>query len=359
MPDHDITGTAEAGHHGAGPLDRHLASFAEHLIAQGYARKTRRAQLSLVRALNRWMVHRRIPLAGLDEHVGKAFLRARHARRRRGAASTLGQLLTHLRVRGVILDPSPVVDESPRAQLERRYHDYLRVERGLATTTVQTYVWIARRFLTEQRDEAWSSLGTLSVTDVAAFIQRHAHAGSPGRAKMLVTALRALCRFLFQTGELGIDLSAAVPTVPDWRLATIPRSLTPEQVERLLTACDRRTATGRRDYAILLLLARLGLRAGEVVALELEDLHWRTGEVTIRGKKGLRHDRFPLPADVGAAVATYLRERPASAMRRVFLCMRAPRRSFQGPGAVTTIVVRRQLLLPVSDNYSCRRRVGE
>jgi site-specific recombinase XerD len=128
--------------------------------------------------------------------------------------------------------------------------------------------------------------------------------------------------------------------VPDWRLATIPRSLASEQVERLLTACNRRTTTGRRDYAILLLLARLGLRAGEVVALELEDLHWRAGEITIRGKKGLRHDRFPLPADVGRALATYLRERAPSVTRRVFLCMRAPRRSFRGPGAVTTIVRR-------------------
>lgn len=158
---------------------------------------------------------------------------------------------------------------------------------------------------------------------------------------MMVTALRALFRFLFQAGELGIDLGAAVPTVPDWRLATIPRALAPQEVEQLLAACDEKTATGRRDRAILLLLARLGLRAGEVVALELDDLHWRAAEITIRGKKGLRHDRFPLPKDVGAAVATYLRrDRVPSAARRVFLCMRAPRRSFAGPGAVTTIVRR-------------------
>ena len=116
-----------------------------------------------------------------------------------------------------------------------------------------------------------------------------------GRAQLMTTALRALFRFFFQTGEMAVDLSAAVPTVPDWRLATLPRSLAADDVERLLTACDRQTPTGRRDYAILLLLARLGLRAGEVVALELDDLHWRTGEITIRGKKGRRHERFPLP----------------------------------------------------------------
>lgn len=340
MPDRGITGRAAAERHGAGPLDAHLASFAEHLIAQGYARKTRRAQLSLVRAFDRWMAHHSIPLADLEERIGEAFLRAPQVRRRRGAASTLGQLLTHLRARGGILCPGPIVDESPRGQLERRYHQYLRAERGLATTTVQTYVGVVRQFLTEQRGEAWSSLGTLSATDVATFIRRHARAASPGRAKMLVTALRSLCRFLFYTGELRVDLSAAVPTVPDWRLATIPRALVPEDVERLLTACDTQTATGRRNRAILCLLARLGLRAGEVVALELEDIHWRTGEITVRGKKGCRQDRLPLPADVGTALATYLRERGPSGTRRVFLCMRAPRRSFAGPGAVTTIVRR-------------------
>jgi integrase/recombinase XerD len=145
---------------------------------------------------------------------------------------------------------------------------------------------------------------------------------------------------LFQTGEMAVDLSATIPTVPDWRLATLPRFLASEDVERLLTACDRRTPTGRRDYAIVLLLARLGVRAGEVVALALEDLHWRTGEITIRGKKRLQHDRFPLPADVGAAVVAYLRDRGHSQTRRVFLCMRAPRRSFAGAAAVTTIVRR-------------------
>jgi site-specific recombinase XerD len=240
----------------------------------------------------------------------------------------------------VIVAPPPLVDESPRAQLERRYEQYLRAERGLVPTTVQTYLGFFRQFLTEQRGETWSSLGTLSLSDIAVFVQRHARGGSPGRAQLMTTALRTLFRFLFQTGATAVDLSATVPTVPDWRLATLPRSLASDDVERLLTACDRQTPTGRRDDAVLLLLARLGLRAGEVVTLELDDLHWRTGEITIRGKKGLRHDRFPLPADVGTAVAASLRDRGPGETRRVFLCRRAPRRSFAGPGAVTTIVRR-------------------
>jgi site-specific recombinase XerD len=286
------------------------------------------------------MARHDVSLADLDEHIVETFLRTAPDRQRRGGRSTLSHLLTHLRTQGAIVTPPPVLDESPRAQLERRYQQYLRAERGLVSTTVQTYLGFFRQFLTEQRGEAGSSLETLSASDIAAFVQRHARGGSPGRAQLMTTALRALCRFLFQTGEMAVDLSATIPTVPDWRLTTLPRSLASEDVERLLTACARPTPTGRRDYAIVLLLARLGLRAGEVVALELDDLHWRPGEITIRGKKGLRHDRFPLPADVGAAVAAYLRDRGLSQTRRVFLCMRAPRRSFAGPGAVTTIVRR-------------------
>lgn len=328
---------------GGGPLGPHVDSFAEHLVVVGYAQATIRSQLQLVAACDRWMARHQIAIADLDEHMVAAFLDEPRCRRRRqrGSASTLGRLLVQLRAQGAILSPPPVPDDSPRAQLERRYQRYLRVERGLSNTTVQTYLTFLRQFLTERLGEAESSVATLSAADVSTFVRRHAHAASPARAKMMVTALRALFRFLFHTGELGVDLRDAVLTVPDWRLASIPRSLAAQEVERLLAACDQQTATGRRDHAILLLLARLGVRAGEVVALELEDIHWRVGEITIRGKKGLRHDRFPLPADVGTALATYLRrDRPSSSGRRVFLCMRAPRRSFAGPGAVTTIVRR-------------------
>jgi site-specific recombinase XerD len=156
----------------------------------------------------------------------------------------------------------------------------------------------------------------------------------------MTTAFRSFFRFLFQSGELQVDLSAAVPTVADWRLSTIPKYLIPDEVERVVSSCDRQTSTGRRDYAILLLLARLGLRAGEVVALELDDIDWRAGEILVRGK-GLLHDRMPLPVDVGQALTSYLRmDRPACKTRRVFVCMKAPRSGFTGPSTVTTIVRR-------------------
>jgi site-specific recombinase XerD len=326
----------------AGPVAPHINSFIEHLASVGYRRATIRNQRSLVRTFDRWISDHHVTLADVDEHVVDAFLDEPSSRRRRqrGSGATLHRLLTYLRTHGVTRPTVVVVDDSPLAQLEKRYRHYLRGERGLCATTVLTYVGFLRQFVSEHVGAAAASFATVSASDVATFVRRHARAASPGRAQLMTTALRAMFRFLFHAGELAVDLSAVVPTVPDWRLATLPRSLAPEHVERLLAACDRQTATGRRDYAILLLLARLGLRAGELVALELDDLHWRTGEITIRGKKGLRHERFPLPADVGDALATYVRNRPPIETRRVFLCMRAPRRSFRGPGAVTTIVRR-------------------
>ena len=157
----------------------------------------------------------------------------------------------------------------------------------------------------------------------------------------MVAALRSICHFLWQRGAIDRDLAAGVPRMPDWRLATIPKYLGPEEVERLLQACDVQAAVGRRDHAILLLLARLGLRAGEIIALELDDIQWRAGEILVRSSKRLPQDRLPLLTEVGEAIATYIRrDRPSHRTRRVFLCMKAPRRGFSHPSTVSTIVRR-------------------
>jgi integrase/recombinase XerD len=325
----------------AGPVRQYSDAFAGQLTTLGYVRSTIQAHVQLLAAFDRWMSRHHLVAADFDERVIGAFLqepRSRRHTRRHGGASLLDRFLRHLRALGVLASPTPVLDPSPRAHLERAYRQYLRAERGLCATTIHNYVTFGRHFLTERLSEA-CPVGTLTAVDVSAFVRRHARDRGPATAKMMVTALRALFRFLFQAGTLAVDLSAAVPTIPDWRLATIPKAIAPDEVERLLRACDLKTAIGRRDRAVLLLLARLGLRAGEVVALELDDIDWRAGEIVIRGKKGLRHDRFPLPAEVGQALATYLhRDRPQSASRRVFFCMRAPRRAFASRRAVTTIV---------------------
>jgi site-specific recombinase XerD len=156
----------------------------------------------------------------------------------------------------------------------------------------------------------------------------------------MATALRSFFRFLFQDGQTDGDLARAIPAVPQWRLAEVPKYLEPEEVERVLRACQRDTTGGRRDQAILLLLARLGLRASEVIALELDDIDWRAGVLTVRGK-GCSHDSLPLPADVGQALASYLRHhRPPCTTRRLFVRTRAPHRGLANPSSLSTIVTR-------------------
>ena len=163
------------------------------------------------------------------------------------------------------------------------------------------------------------------------FILREIQRVSRSQGKVVVTALRSFLRFLLQRGAIQTDLARTLPGVASWRLSHLPKSLPPEQVERLLACCDRSTPTGKRDYAILLLLARLGLRGGEVLAMTLDDLDWERGEIVVRGK-GQRLERLPLPAEVGAALACYLCDvRPACATRRVFIRMKAPQQGLAGP----------------------------
>ena len=223
------------------------------------------------------------------------------------------------------------------AHILKRYETYLLSERGLVSHTILEYQFFVHKFLQERFRGRPLFLKALKASDISDFVLRHTPSK---RAQLMTTAFRSFFRFLLEKGELQADLAASVPTVANWRLSTVPKYLTPKEVELVLKACDRRTAVGRRDYAILLLLARLGLRAGEVVALQLEDIHWRTGEILVRGK-GLLHDRMPLPADVGGALASYLRrDRPPCPSRRVFVCTKAPRRGFAGPSTLTTIVRR-------------------
>jgi site-specific recombinase XerD len=205
---------------------------------------------------------------------------------------------------------------------------------------VQYYLATVRRFLRERFGMQPLRLNALCPRDVTGFMVQQARRYRPGHAKLLATALRSFFRFLLQQGAITNDLAQAVPTVANWSGSTLPKFMNAEDVERLLQSCDRTTSQGQRDYAILLLLARLGLRAGEVAALTLDDLDWESGALLVRGK-GARQDRLPLPHEVGEALVAYLREaRPPSAIRQVFLCLRAPRRGFAGGQAVGTVVRR-------------------
>jgi site-specific recombinase XerD len=224
--------------------------------------------------------------------------------------------------------------------LIREFEAFLHCERGLSRSTVISYLPVVRRFLDERFGRKALHLEQLRPQDCHGFIVREIQRVSRSHGKGAITALRSFLRFLLVRGAIQIDLARTLPGVASWRLSHLPLSLPPEQVERLLARCDCNSPTGKRDYAILLLLARLGLRGGQVVAMTLDDLDWERGEIVVRGK-GQRLERLPLPAQVGAALVRYLCEvRPACASRRVFIRMKAPRQGLAGPVAICCIVRR-------------------
>ncbi len=278
----------------------------------------------------------------LGEHIIETFLKElrQQGRLRRGQGLTILRFLVYLRSQGIVPYPEPVYDTSPLAELEHQYESYLRTERGLTTATVVSYRPIVHRFLVHQYGDGPVHLEALDASTISSYILAHADSKTIKSAQLMVTALRSFFRFLLRDAKIQVDLAVCVPSVADWRLSAVPKYLTEEEIQRLLDACDRATSTGRRDYAVLLLLIRLGLRAGEVVALELDDIDWRAGEMMVRGK-GLIHDRLPLLTEPGEALATYLRtDRPQSPTRRVFVRMKAPHTGFAGPSTVSTIVRR-------------------
>ena len=230
--------------------------------------------------------------------------------------------------------------ESPATatgQLLARYASYLAAERGLAQTTVALNVRLVRPFLLQREHERDGrlDLDQLTAAEVRAFVVAQSRQRP---VKRIVSALRSLLGFLHVDGAIGAPLAGAVPSPAGWTLTGLPKALDARQIAAMLASCDLRTATGRRDRAILLLLARLGLRAGEVAALGLGDIDWRRGEITVCGKRG-RRDRLPLPADVGEAIVAYLHAgRPKDALdRAVFIRAQAPRRALTYPG-ITEIV---------------------
>jgi site-specific recombinase XerD len=342
MIDQFYSPRVKLGHFCCGPLAAHINGFAGYLSSQGYATQTAHLKIRLSADLSTWLSRRHLSIEEVEEEQVDAFLktRAKELRLRRGDGRTLTQLLHYLRRVGAILTPSAVRSDNPRDRITRDYARFLVDQRGLSQATVANYVPIARGFLETRLGVGKLSLNKLRVTDVTDFIVRGSSTGSPRRVQLNASALRSFLGFLTQAGKVTANLAASVPTVANWRLAELPQFLEPAQVEKLLRGCNQKTQTGRRDYAVLLLLARLGLRAGEVVHLTLENINWEAGEILVRGKSA-REDRLPLPPDVGRALAAYLkRDRPACSCRRVFIRMRAPRQGFSSSVAVCDILRR-------------------
>jgi site-specific recombinase XerD len=275
----------------------------------------------------------------VDEASVEGFLQRDPGIVHSGEAAPLRRLVAMLRKIEVTLAKPP----EPRnclQQITDEYRRYLIQERGLVEATLVNYVPFAEQLLFNRFGNGDLNLAELSVTDITKFLQDRAHQLSPGRAKLLVTALRSFLRYLQHQGEILVDLARCVPPVATWSLSTLPKFLPAGAVQRVLDHCDRNTTVGKRNYAVLLLLARLGLRACEIVALNLEDIDWDKGRITIRCKGG-RWAQLPLPDDAGEAIALYLRSgRPRCTCRRVFLRHRAPMRGFAHSITVSTIVRR-------------------
>lgn len=325
-----------------GPLGLYVDGFAAFLKDRGHPRSSARDKVRLVADLSRWLQRRPLLVAELREETIEQFLRGRKRRLhiRPGDKACLHLLLKYLRKTGVVTtDPSSVQDDALHP-VEHDFSQYLVQERGLAQATLLNYLSDVHRFLSFRFGKGRIQLCKLRPVDVIQFVQSLSGTLSPKRVQLAGTALRSFFRFLRFSGKIGTDLAACVPRVPDRRLAALPKFLPPEQVERLLKCSRNDTATGRRDHAILLMLARLGLRAGDIVGLALEDIDWDKGEIRLRGK-GTRQDSLPLPHDAGKALATYLREgRPECSTRRVFVRHYAPHKGFASSAAVCTIVKR-------------------
>jgi site-specific recombinase XerD len=324
-----------------GPLAPHIVSFSKWAIGQGYAPYSLRRRIQIAVGFSRWLAEKSVRLPSVSSRHFDQYLRYRERRRQvlNGDATALKQLLDFLRDHDVIaVEKIRQRRLSPLEQHVRAFERYLREERVLATATIVNYVRFTREFLQDCFGNGPVRLSQLCAGDVVRFVLRQAPRLHLKTAKLLTTALRSFLQYTRYRGYVRLDLAAAVPRVANWSMPAIPRAIAPDQVRRLLAQINRRTAVGRRDYAILLLLARLGLRSSEVVFLELDDIDWKDGSLSVHGKGG-RLVQLPLPKDVGEAIAAYLQHgRPRSTSRRVFLRVKAPIRGFLGPSAVGTIV---------------------
>jgi integrase/recombinase XerD len=324
-----------------GPVAAYIGPFAESLRGQGYAPQSIHRQVLLAASFSEWLERRRWMLRDISSGLVPQYLRyrLRHVRPSRGDVAALQHLLEFWRCeRAIPVEKITRDSTTPAERCALAYEQHLREARGLSRATIINYVPFVRGFLEDCFGNSAVAWSQLCARDVVRFVERQARCLHPKRSKLLTNALRSFLRYARYCGKVKLDLAAAVPVVPNWTMTTIPRAISAHQVRQLLASIDRSTAVGRRDYAILLVLARLGLRSGEVAFLELDDIDWNVGQLSVHGKTGQRGE-LPLPTDVGKAIAEYLRNgRPQSSSRRLFLRARAPVCGFRGASGVGSIV---------------------
>jgi integrase/recombinase XerD len=321
-----------------GPLGLYIQQLADELFHHGYTRHSIRVRIQTLGRFGRWLEKCRIPLQDLTAAHTKSYV-DRHGTVKNGDRKILHMLLELLSRNGLLPQPiQPPAADAGTTNIVAKFSDYLRQQRGLASGTIKNHRAYVAMFLGYRFPDGAVDLSRIEAQDFVTFVQKEAARRTPMSARNVSTILRSFTAYLFSAGTIDRDLSGSVPTVCCWSLTGIPKALTRKQVTRVLAGCNRKTPTGRRDYAVLLLLVRLGLRAGEVAALRLGAIDWTSGTLTVSGK-GAKECKLPLPHDVGQAIAAYLRmDRPSVPSKSVFLRIPAPHRGFQGSRAVCMIV---------------------
>jgi len=328
-----------------GPLAPHLGLFVTSLISQQYAASVIYIKALHALAFDRWVAKRRVVLSDLGEAYAERYRHRSRRRHQRIRSETrhrewcdVKQLLQFLRSQG--LCPTIRVQTTAAEDLVASYQQHLQHQQGLATATIERYTRVAGQFLDEHFGNGAVDLRALRANDGIAFVQRQARRLHPPALKCVVNALRSFLRYAQYRGEVATALAAAVPAVAAWATTpALPKAISPEHAQRAIDSCNLSTGAGLRDRAVLLLLARLGLRAHEIIALQLEDCDWDGGHLRVRSKCR-REQLLPIPADVGAAIAAYLRHgRPQSPSRHLFLRSMAPIRGLMpGSDGIGTIV---------------------
>jgi len=319
-----------------GPLGCYIDLFADQLQREGHCQQGAWRNLRVVSDFSHWLARRHLDVGDISEQTVGAYQSFR--RRYRCPAifdrPALNRLLRTLRDLGAC-PPRPIAASDFAAQIEEEFTHHLLQDRGLAKVSVARHLPVVRMFLQERRIACVRDISKLTGKDILDFVERHVHDHSPRSAQLMCWTLRSFARFMRYRDYMTSDLAAVVPSIRRWNLASLPSYLLPDQIQSvLLDASKRDTPVGRRDYAILLLLARLGLRANEIVSLDLDDIDWRAGTLVVHGK-GRRCSELPLPADVGVALANYFkRGRPQSRSRRVFVRHLAPHRGLASSSAV-------------------------
>jgi integrase/recombinase XerD len=325
-----------------GFLSSHLEHYLQDLKHRGYTPLTAKFHAQSVCHFAQWAQTRRLKLEDLSEEVVRRFAKhrcrcpggRRHQSVSRKYVRRVRRFFRYLHAQGVIAS----VESAPAARvnglLVGEFVQWLCDHRGIGPITVRHY--------TEELEKlpSWiinAKVDRIDAASVRALVLKRAPRQSASATRFMTTAVRMYLRFLGSTGRCAPGLEGAIPSAPHWKLSALPRYLPRDQVEQLIASCESATLLGRRDRAVLLLLARLGLRGGDIMNLCLNDIDWRAARLKVCGK-GHRETWLPLPQDAGDAVLKYLKKRPAVALDRVFLCAQAPYRSLQSSGAVSSIV---------------------